>query len=561
MFDPSVGAWLEEDSEGFGAGDTNLRRYLWNNAENFTDPTGLADEQEKPILDRIFQQDPAMGLFVRGSLQLGTGQIAEGINTLTGRDLKAAMDARAAAIRGAAAEAGRRAAEAAEQAMRAANEQVLAGITVSSVTFVGGTTITKSDKPAAEDLKSDHPDTPVIYPLGSDLTVNATFTLPEKDAQAAGNVDVYGVIKFGGKKIGDIKERNVEKKGTTYSLEKARSTLLFTAVRAYKPLEITWYVSPAATGFEFPPEKEVGTTKKRVYATFGQPAIAPGGANLLETFVALGCQAAAGESEPDKVFAKIWEEFKTKNVKRADGKTLLEYWGTWDPFDPKLGKAIGAPGAEKLVWLTDATCSSWCNFMLATLYAQGLVGDKGKLAGGLGEVKVVGVKPIENLTGAWLLIKQSQDNPGWKGSGVNFLPFGSVIPVGDGKHFTLDVSNKSKWVNAGGGYNWVGTPSATYERPAKGQPNLAQNNAFPPGMFPDHALLRIGDVYYDPSYGTMYGTPQRYSENQFLRDFQTKAMYGYATFTPGTGVRNPDKMTITTLDPNSALTIRLINEQ
>jgi hypothetical protein len=41
MFDPSVGVWLEEDPERFGAGDTNLRRYVWNNPENFIDPTGL----------------------------------------------------------------------------------------------------------------------------------------------------------------------------------------------------------------------------------------------------------------------------------------------------------------------------------------------------------------------------------------------------------------------------------------------------------------------------------------------------------------------------------------
>jgi RHS repeat-associated protein len=39
-YDPMLGRFISEDPVGFSAGDTNLYRYVGNNATNFTDPTG-----------------------------------------------------------------------------------------------------------------------------------------------------------------------------------------------------------------------------------------------------------------------------------------------------------------------------------------------------------------------------------------------------------------------------------------------------------------------------------------------------------------------------------------
>jgi RHS repeat-associated protein len=39
-FDPTVGRFISEDPIGFSAGDTNLYRYVGNNATNYTDPSG-----------------------------------------------------------------------------------------------------------------------------------------------------------------------------------------------------------------------------------------------------------------------------------------------------------------------------------------------------------------------------------------------------------------------------------------------------------------------------------------------------------------------------------------
>lgn len=48
MYDPSIGAWFQEDPIGFLAGDANLRRIVGNNAVNRVDPSGLDDEHSEP---------------------------------------------------------------------------------------------------------------------------------------------------------------------------------------------------------------------------------------------------------------------------------------------------------------------------------------------------------------------------------------------------------------------------------------------------------------------------------------------------------------------------------
>jgi uncharacterized protein RhaS with RHS repeats len=41
MYDPTIGRWLEEDPTGFGAGDSNLYRYVNNSPTCRIDPSGL----------------------------------------------------------------------------------------------------------------------------------------------------------------------------------------------------------------------------------------------------------------------------------------------------------------------------------------------------------------------------------------------------------------------------------------------------------------------------------------------------------------------------------------
>jgi RHS repeat-associated protein len=49
-YSPTLGRWMQVDPLGFGAGDSNLYRYVGNSPTNATDPSGLADKPGKPSL-------------------------------------------------------------------------------------------------------------------------------------------------------------------------------------------------------------------------------------------------------------------------------------------------------------------------------------------------------------------------------------------------------------------------------------------------------------------------------------------------------------------------------
>jgi RHS repeat-associated protein len=49
-YDPKTGRWLAEDPLSFGAGDTDLYRYVGNSPTNSTDPSGFGTEVEVPAL-------------------------------------------------------------------------------------------------------------------------------------------------------------------------------------------------------------------------------------------------------------------------------------------------------------------------------------------------------------------------------------------------------------------------------------------------------------------------------------------------------------------------------
>jgi RHS repeat-associated protein len=56
-YDPTVGRFISEDPLGFGAGDTNIYRYVGNSFVNETDPSGLescSPGEEPSLLTRLF---------------------------------------------------------------------------------------------------------------------------------------------------------------------------------------------------------------------------------------------------------------------------------------------------------------------------------------------------------------------------------------------------------------------------------------------------------------------------------------------------------------------------
>jgi RHS repeat-associated protein len=77
-YDPSVGRFISEDPAGFGAGDTNLYRYVGNNSTNATDPTGM---WELPSWNDITQPFQVAGQFWGGVIADGATNFRNTVTT------------------------------------------------------------------------------------------------------------------------------------------------------------------------------------------------------------------------------------------------------------------------------------------------------------------------------------------------------------------------------------------------------------------------------------------------------------------------------------------------
>jgi RHS repeat-associated protein len=73
-YDASVGRFISEDPMGFGAGDTNLYRYVFNNATNYTDPSG----QIVPLIALAWAAGVVAGAAVTGAAVGATFGFARG---------------------------------------------------------------------------------------------------------------------------------------------------------------------------------------------------------------------------------------------------------------------------------------------------------------------------------------------------------------------------------------------------------------------------------------------------------------------------------------------------
>jgi RHS repeat-associated protein len=94
-YDPLSARWMQEDPIGFGAGDSNLDRYVGNSPTNAVDPSGLAGFN-LPSLDRW--QNAAQNLYLGGTgpgqFQLVSGLVQDEVdNILTTRRYNARREA------------------------------------------------------------------------------------------------------------------------------------------------------------------------------------------------------------------------------------------------------------------------------------------------------------------------------------------------------------------------------------------------------------------------------------------------------------------------------------
>jgi RHS repeat-associated protein len=76
-YDPKTGRWQSQDSLGFGAGDSNLYRYVQNSPTNSTDPSGLLSDGLAGLFD-------GLSLGILPLIRWGLGLKWTGVNTGSG---------------------------------------------------------------------------------------------------------------------------------------------------------------------------------------------------------------------------------------------------------------------------------------------------------------------------------------------------------------------------------------------------------------------------------------------------------------------------------------------
>src|SRR5207245_1695711 len=103
-YNASIGRWISQDPIGFGAGDSNLYRYVRNQPTNLTDPSGFQlIGPQQPGFPGVDPYNPGSGIFpavpqesspvskIQGNQQIKGGKLEWSIvaNDLTGARISA----------------------------------------------------------------------------------------------------------------------------------------------------------------------------------------------------------------------------------------------------------------------------------------------------------------------------------------------------------------------------------------------------------------------------------------------------------------------------------------
>lgn len=228
----------------------------------------------------------------------------------------------------------------------------------------------------------------------------------------------------------------------------------------------------------------VGTSRNKIYRTAGPPATSP----LYETLLNLPCNTAAGwprlsrePGQPDQTEEElvdlIWRNFDDQTVRRVDGETLGYYRGG----SCDLGNSVYH--ARELLKQLNGQCASWADLFARTLMAQGV----GR--GGQNGVLLVQVEPIRTGAGAVPdCVPGFDDQMGFLVNQYCFIGAGGSGCVNYPYRINAPCSS-AEWT-------WP-TPDVTDLNGVPGQ-----DSADPASFFARHFIVKYGNKYFDPSYGT-----------------------------------------------------------
>lgn len=273
-----------------------------------------------------------------------------------------------------------------------------------------------------------------------------------------------------------------------------------------EPLTITW-TCKTNNDIEW---SSMAATENTVYVTLNNPqliyelddAVTPANPDdnqyLFLTTLHLSCLNARGldGSNETLVVNNIYNEFTDQNVQRIGDNAQLKYWGATG-----INNGLNHRQTRELLQRGDARCGAWARFFIDMLCAQGITSaEKYNLTRTTGTGLVGLMIPNAEYTSALALLNQDLITAGISCTTPLYLYSYILIknwniPNADGQ-FYLPISET---FNEEVFYKFNTTTDIALEGVS------AQGNPDPKSYFQDHSIVKYGNGFYDPSYGSHSG--------------------------------------------------------
>mgnify|MGYP000411580067 CR=1 FL=1 len=268
--------------------------------------------------------------------------------------------------------------------------------------------------------------------------------------------DGPGTIDFDGAATLDVTEL------TTGNM--TAGALFENAVDYFDPMVIDWTVSLDGGQTWC----VAGTSDSPVYVILAEPTLLP--TERWHTLFRNSCRDADGATTDTQVLAGVWSDFTDQVVMRADDPVQLTYYDAW---------VCGNINTQSLLATGDGQCGAWAKLLLDMLRAHGI--------NYLNEyVFLYHVDPTSGNFG--FLVNDWTFAQGNGQSGDPAFPYLNIPPEFPNP---LIVNNTYVWRFA-------------EASDAPGVPG--QGTVDPASLFNNHQVVKIAGVYFDPSYGEVYGS-------------------------------------------------------
>ena len=246
----------------------------------------------------------------------------------------------------------------------------------------------------------------------------------------------------------------------------------------FENVQVSWSVSYDSEAWE-----DAGSSTHEIYFTRGTPQ-----AGLAqETLFWVACSSCHGKSTDADIIDGIWSKFSTgsgpANLCRRDG-TPMKYWG--EKIGLMLANGEDTAGTSALIKWGDGQCGAWARFFADATRLNSI------------QSTFIVIHPL--LSNEVMLINEYHFETtilnGFYSHRASLL----LVPI----HSLSSLSSTLQYCGNGLAidYSYVDKNKSMHNRHGI----AGQNNQDPFSIFSDHAIVKIGDNFYDPSYGLKAST-------------------------------------------------------